>query len=307
MVGSIKVWSPDEGYFECHRDDAARRATWEALDQEGVSFTDPAGCSVVLCGSMRYAAVAHKTAKDRGKKLVCYCWDLYPWQLSAVGEDGRPTVRASQFREYVEVLKAADLIVCPSYKAAVRVRETVGQTVRVVPSPVFGWEPPPGVAVGHGEYVYDVMRPYDGDRFKDAARTACRLLGVECWGGGERVPWDVFRTLVAQAGCLVSAVEEASTGGLTLLEGYRLGKSVVVPVMGRNGAESYFCGAGGERDGVFRFIWNSAVDLRKALRQALAADPPGPAAVEARREWVDRTYSVTAFARGIRGVLEELR
>lgn len=307
MVASIKVWSPDSGYFECHRDEASRRATWDALAGDGVEFTHLEEAAVVVSGSMRYAAEARRVAKGRGKRLVCYCWDLYPWQLSSVGEDGRPTVRASQFKEYAEVLKAADLVICPSYKAAVRVRDTTGRSVRVVPSPVFGWEPPPGVVVGHGQYVYDVMRPYEGDRFKDAARTACRLLGVRYEGGGSRVPWDTFRTLVAQAGCLVSAVEEASTGGLTLLEGYRLGKPVVVPVMGRNGAENYLCGAGGERDGVYRFVWNSAVDLRKALRQALAADPPGPAAVEARREWVDKTYSVTAFARGIRAVLEELR
>jgi hypothetical protein len=94
------------------------------------------------------------------------------------------------------------------------------------------------------------MRKYP-DPNKDAVRDACKELGIPCVESATSLPWPKFQKTVAGARLLVSAYYEASTGGLTLLEGYRLGKPVLLSGSPRNGASEYF----GDR--AYYFEWNS--------------------------------------------------
>lgn len=95
--------------------------------------------------------------------------------------------------------------------------------------------------------------------------------------------------MIAGARLLVSAYHEASTGGLSLLEGYALGKPVLLSDSPYQGGRDYF----GDRANYFH--WGSYDDLKSELL-CLYENPPRVNAVEA-RDWVEKNYGEHAFAR----------
>ena len=70
-------------------------------------------------------------------------------------------------------------------------------------------------------------------------RRACRELDIPLKESGHRLSEEEFQRTVAHCTFLCTEYEEASTGGLTLLEGFRLGKPVVVSDSKYMGARDY--------------------------------------------------------------------
>lgn len=300
MTRRIKLWSPGRDgvarcYTEAHRrpehaESLAREL--EALGVDCVADREP-GCDACLSGSIWLSDQAQE-ALDAGLPLVSYCWDLYPWQLDGShAECWKPHL----WQDHLGHLKASRDVWVPSRSAADRVVEFTGRDAHVVLTAVHPWEHP----VSDQGHVVEVMRPYP-DRMAGAVKRACDELGVPCVERAVCLPWDEFKAAVAGASLLVSAYDEASTGGLTLLEGHWLGKPVLVSNSPRQGARDYF-------DTQARYFrYDSEGSLRSQIADSLRHDrgPWSPKRLAAARAWVEGEHSDAAMARRMADRLREV-
>lgn len=311
----MRIWFPG-CYLECHRGDPKCALTRAALAAEGVT-TDEGDypskhVDAAVMGTFKQCLTEWKHGIEYCRKvrvpILYYCWDLYPWQFDpGVDRTSYSRTLAAWWHEYARLLRTAAAILVPSEFTAFRVRERTGRYSTIIKSTVYLWEPPsvpvslPN-APAAGFYVYDVMRDYPRDPARHWLRDACATEGVPLYAPGHRLTWDEFRTAVSGAALLVSAVDEASTGGLTLLEGYALGKPVLLNGSGRNSSVDYF----GERDGVTYF--GDYDDLRSKLRAAYNNPPPIPSSQEIarRRKWVESEYGDARFARELAAELRRV-
>jgi hypothetical protein len=307
-------------FLECHRERPDSLRTVAAFARLGVSLVGEnqedvwaaRGCDAILCGSFPMYGHALRAHELTGLPVIHYCWDLYPFQLNdtEVSSPGggaapavRPTTNATRWREYAGWLGDALDVWVPSRCTADRVREFTGRESAVIRSPVYLWGPPPGGPYPGlppaGTYVVDVMRWYKGDPNMRAVGAACKDVGVPCVEMNHRLPWDEFRRCVGNAALLVSATYEASTGGLTLLEGYAHGVPCLLSDSPRHGGRDYL----GNRADYFK--WDSPADLRDKIFFLYHDRRPIDAA--AARAWVETEYSDDRFAREcvarLRGVL----
>lgn len=294
---------------EAHRSIARGADLAAALARRGVEVTLRLRSDVdwALCGTFEdypdfeTAAsrdAAHRASRRLGRRVrvVYFCWDLYPAQVRGRPDHDRD--RREMWARYPKVLSDADLVLTPSGAARKRVLELTDQRpdrVRVVLSSCDPWYGDyPREQVHDWGYVLQVVRPYPWDPNNDALRDACARLGIGFRSTEGELPWDQFKDAVAGARLLCCPYVEASTGGLALLEGYALGKPVLIPDSPYNGAGEYLPFG---RPGVYGFRPDEPGQLDRVLKSAWEAEahagsfPAGRA-----RAWVAETYSDDAFA-----------
>lgn len=156
--------------------------------------------------------------------LVCYNWDTYPWTLY-------------NLRKYGELLQKAQSILCPSYSVARRVEEfyKLGYKTNVLRTYVDMYEIPYDEIQQSG-FVYHPVREYQDAQLRWTDK-ACEELGIPLVRPNHSLSRDEYRQTVASANVIVTEYEEASTGGLTLVEGFFNGKSILAcdsPYLGIN-------------------------------------------------------------------------
>ena len=304
----LKIWFPN---FETE----AHRQGWQGaqlvarLAEEGVYCTLQMGadCNAVFVASFSISHdAAHGYTKHpynrpiagyrqfSGIPVIHFCWDLYPWKIEG---DNDPT----RWRSYLTELRSKQTVAIfvPSHCTVERVREYTKKEAKVVLSSTTFWDSP----VSDGRYVVDVMRPYPGDPNNDLCQRVCNDLGIPCCKLDHELSQEEFHKLVAGASVLISAVQEASTGGLTLLEGYALGKPVLLAHSDRHGGVDYF----GDRAHYFQ--WDQPGNFRDVLLtlwNASESTPiPGELVAE-RRVWAEENYSTEAFARRLTTAIREV-
>lgn len=284
MSKKLTLHFPDF-FSEAHRTKERQADLVKEFINLGVSVKskDSNSCDAVFCGTIWQS----ESLKDCKLPVFHYCWDLYPWQLEG---EAKECWKKHLWRPYVEQLKTCAGIFVPGESTARRVEEFTGRKdSKVIKAPVKLWEPPKGRTYDGG-YVMDVMRKYP-DPNQHAVWDACKSLGIKCVEGGANLPWEEFKRTVAGARLLVSAYYEASTGGLTLLEGYALGKPVLLSNSPYNGAQEYFGDQG------WYFQWDKTEDLCHWIAN-LYSVPPIYSAMEAinNKRWVESTYNDQMFA-----------
>ncbi len=291
-----RIWMPD-GYTEAHR----------TLDRQCELIAELAACGltvdsgtgpivrpdVVVCGSLFQANHVRKVNRVWKCPVVQYNWDLYPWVVE--------NRKGMGWDAYLKDLKGAAKILVPNTGTALRTKEMTGrEDAVVVRAPVKVWDVPPrpdGTPEPRS-YVLDVMRDYPWDKGHEYPEKACKKLGVTLVRTKTGESWDRFRWLVANAACLVSAVDEASTGGLTLLEGYAHGVPVVISYSPLNGANEYFDEPYGKVERGWRFDHGDGVnDLVETVKLVMGTRNREP--VDECRRWVETTYSDARFAAAI--------
>jgi hypothetical protein len=279
-------------FTEAHRRPQEGLALAAELLKQGVECVPELtpNCQACVCGSIWLSESAAASALAAGVPLIHYCWDLYPWQLEGKSECcWQPHLWAP----YIKQLRACLDVWAPSRSAAARVAEFTTRPAHVILAAVHPWE-----AMRRDDgYVVDVMRPYP-DRFRGAVARECRLLGIPCVETQASLPWPEYQKTIACARLLVSAYDEASTGGLSLLEGYALGVPVLANASERLGARDYF---GSRAD---YFSPDGPRDLRRQIGRLVKypreVDPAGA------RAWVEGLYSDAALARRIAKRLREV-
>lgn len=283
----MRVWFPDF-FTEAHRTREHGLLLVAALADEGVECVDAydPSCEAVFCGSIyKSQVVALTRAKVKFKiPVVQYNWDIYPWHVEKSPDYWLP---------YIEELKVAAEVWVPSLCTVARTIEFAGRNAFVIKTSVRPWEHEPT----RGDYVVDVMRKYP-DRNADAVRWACNALGIPVIETATKTPWEEFKKVIAGARLLVSAYQEASTAGLTLLEGYYLGKTVLLSDSLRNGGRDYF----GDRASYFK--WDSRRELTEQV--SFLYNSPLVSSREEAAGWVKETYSEAAMARPMAARLREL-
>ena len=297
----IRVWWA--GYVtEAHHYPWQGAALIAALAElEGIQCVFDPGevedCRLLVCASS-IKNHWHTTRKLRavyGLPTVHYCWDIYPWQVA--GGDPPTQERAEYWAEYLDELRTAKEIWIPSPSVASRVAEFVGANpTKVIETSVRTYR---GVEPWDGGYVLDPLRSYP-DPNRLIVPKACEELGLPCIRTDNAMPRDEFERTVAGARLIVSAPVEASTGGLTLLEGYALGKPVLLCDSPRNGAGHYF----GSRAAYFRA--DDRDDLKMRLRALYDSSDPkdkDPKWLDVQRftqhRWVCGSFAESVMARKI--------
>ncbi len=279
MNKMIKVWFPDF-YTEAHR----TRDKGIKLAQELVNFGvrcqeeyDP-HCDFVLCGSIYKSEHVRRTLAHKPFDpipVIQYNWDIYPWSV-----EQQPNLWLS----YIKELQKAVEIWVPSQCTAVRTREITGRhALYVVKTAIHPFE----AEVWDGGYVVDVMRKYP-DPNQNAVREACESLGIQCVETKTTMPRTEFEKTIAGARLLVSAYYEASTGGLTLLEGHYLGKPCLLSNSPYNGAVDYFDYRAEYLD------WSNKDEMKYMISECF--NNSMRINVESARKWVDKEYSDKAMA-----------
>lgn len=182
-------------------------------------------------------------ALDRfpGVPLYCYNWDCYEW----VWKNPRPG--EYDYVRYGELLRKAEEVWVPSVCTARRT--------------VQWWNIPPNRIVR----ILSACPWWDHPNVRDEGYALCCLREIPdpWWGMFEKcceemnIPYrmskheksyEEYQDLVAGCKFLCAPLYELSTGGLSLMEGYRLGKPVLLSDSEWNGGVDYF----GKRAAYFR-------------------------------------------------------
>lgn len=297
-----RVWFPD-GYTEAHRTlDRISDLLDELHTTAGIEWCIghefPGGkVDAVFCGSIFKAEHVRRTA-PRDIPVIHYNWDLYPWVVENRKEMG--------WDDYLKDLETCAKVLVPGVGTQLRTRQMCDRDAVIVKPPVKVWDIPmkrevTGTVMYFRDplpepftYVLDVMRDYPWDKGFKYPEEACNKLGLRLIRTKTETPWVKFKWLVANAGCLVSAVDEASTGGLTLLEGYAHGVPVVVSDSAWNEAGRYFV----DRAWYFDKTCGSR-DLVRVLSEVIASPRPTSAETAEQRAWVLANFSDAVFVRRV--------
>lgn len=217
-------------------------------------------------------------ARFPGAPLFAYQWDTYAWHWSAP-RPATATFREPDYRRWGELLGRAAEIWVPSECTGRRVTQWWGLADwRVVLSACPWWD---GPAVHDGGYALCALRRLP-DPWDAAFEECCAEAGVPFRRTDHDLPYEEYQRVVAGCRFLVSHYYELSTGGLTLLEGHRLGKPVLLSDSQWHGGRDYF----GGRAAYFR--WGDRGDFKRALRR-LWGEPPRPDPAEC-RAWVEANF-----------------
>lgn len=249
----LKIWFPDY-YTEAHRDADRGQELANELEKLGIncSLVLDESCQAIFCGSVYRSQMTTSVIKYSKSKVPVfhYSWDIYPFQV-----ESDPTL----WLPYIEQLKACREIWVPTFSCVHRCLQYCGRMPHVIHPAFKPYSPKPEVT--YGDYVVDVVRKYP-DPNANLCREVCDELGIKCIETDCKMPWEEFKRTIAGARLLVSAQYEASTGGLTLLEGTQLGKRCLVSNSPFNGASEFSVG-------FWTFYWEARDSFKKELNASV--------------------------------------
>ena len=191
--------------------------------------------------------------------MINYNWDMYEWiWKNSLGYD---------WPGYGELLKKSIEVWCPSEEVILRAEEffNCGHNHKVIKTfaRLFDYDS----EVRDGRYIYQPMRDYELDKNYGWLRKACSELNIPLIETHHKLSERDFQKMIAECSFLVCDYHEASTGGLTLIEGYRLGKPVIVSDSKYMGARDYF----GDR--AIYFNDNSYEDFKQTIKETWEDTP----------------------------------
>lgn len=214
-----------------------------------------------------------------GVPLYAYNWDVYKW----VWDNPRPG--EYDYKRYGELLARAKEIWVPSACTGRRTEQWYGlQNWHVILSACPWWEyddvRDEGYALCTLRHIPD---PWD-TKFEEA----CEELSIPYLRTDHNLPYEEYQKAVAHCRFLVSHYYEASTGGLTLLEGYYHGKPCLLSDSEWHGGRDYM----GGRALYFRF--GDEADFKRQLLAMHQYHHPSltkPPVREECRRWITENFS----------------
>lgn len=165
-------------------------------------------------------------------KMINYVWDLYPWVVESNMYD---------FNTYVELLQSSIEIWCPSTEVAIRLQEfyQLSHKCNIIKSYAEFYEDDKNL-LANNNFIYHPVRPYKDPNSRILDKV-CDKIGYELFRGGDthKLTYDQYKEKVLTCSFLITEYHEASTGGLTLLEGYYHGKDVLISDSPYQGGRDY--------------------------------------------------------------------
>jgi hypothetical protein len=162
------------------------------------------------------------------KKVIVYVWDLYPWTGYVKGYDW---INA---KEIVEIW-------VPSNEVSLRLNEIYDvptSKVKVVKCYAEFFEDIDNIS-SNKDHVYHFARDYKDPNFKFTDK-ACDALNIPYIRSTHNLDFEKYKDTILRSSFLVTEYMEASTGGLTLIEGYYHGKNILISDSIYQGARDYF-------------------------------------------------------------------
>jgi hypothetical protein len=208
--------------------------------------------------------------------MINYNWDLYGWI------DVHSTA-GYNWKAYGEVLKNSLEIWTPSEEVNIRTGEffDLEKKCRIIKTfaRLFDYDG----EIEDNRYIYQPMRYYTKDKNFGWLKKVCHELDIPLYESLHRLSESEFQKVIAGCSFMVTEYHEASTGGLTLIEGYRLGKPVVVSDSKYMGARDYF------GDKAIYFNDNSYEDFKQTIKNTWEETPKLD--IESCREYTEQ-YSL---------------
>jgi len=172
--------------------------------------------------------------------MINYNWDIYEWVWK--------NPRGYNWAGYGELLKESHEVWCPSESVVKRNMDwfKIGPEKSIIIKTfarLFDYEG----EVKDGRYIYNPLRSIP-DRNVGWLKRVCEELSLPLVESAHRMSEQDFQKTILECSFMVCEYYEASTGGLTLIEGHKYGKPVLVSDSPYMGAQDYF----GERAEYFK-------------------------------------------------------
>ena len=206
--------------------------------------TSPEEADVLYLASIFKLNEAMSLRAEHKKPMVVYCWDYYLWKHNS----------DHLWQVYATFLRKVDLILVPSRAQQLRLKELLGLDSVVVKSGVSFYDQ----ETTDGNFILDPVRYYPEENEFWAERAAYEL-GIPFVHSEHQFSYEEFQKLVASCTFLTCAYREASTGGLSLMEGLALGKPSLVSNSPYMGASDYLGDYG------YYFQYDDFEDLKKQM------------------------------------------
>lgn len=164
--------------------------------------------------------------------LIVYNWDQYGWHHH----------QGYAWGDFNKLQQHSKEIWTPSTSVNLRVEEYLGLGNKCFIIKCFArLFDYPIDQIKDNRYVAHVIRDYNYDPQFDWGRKACNELNIPIdLNDNHHRSEEGFQKWLAEATLLLNPYDEASTGGLSLIEGYKLGKPVLVCDSPYMGAKEYF-------------------------------------------------------------------
>ena len=164
--------------------------------------------------------------------LVVYNWDQYAWHK---------TQTRYNWKVFDKLQEKCIEIWVPSHAVTNRIKEYISDTSKchLVKSYARLFEYPEN-KISDQRYIVHVMRPYPHDPQNDWLDKACDELQIPLKKPNHKLSENEFQSLLANCTFTSCPYWEASTGGLTLIEAFNLGKPTLVCDSPYMGARDYF-------------------------------------------------------------------
>jgi glycosyltransferase involved in cell wall biosynthesis len=247
-------------------------------------LTGPEEADVFYCASIFKLQDAIRLQKQYNKPTVVYCWDYYKWV-----HDGNEYV----WRRYADFMKEASLIFVPSHAQQLRLKELLDLDSVVVPTGIPEYKK---YKVTDGNFILDPVRYYPEENGKWAEKAA-EELGIPIVHSEHQFTEDEFRQLVASCTFMTCVYREASTGGLTLMEGMRMGKPALVSDSPYMGARDYLGDKG------YYFKYDDFEDLKKQMKSLWEKRPK----VKDGKKYVDENFNYDVMAQKLKKHICDLK
>lgn len=232
--------------------------------------------AIILMSVSRTDDAIKAMARWPGVPLFVYHWDCYSWVWT------NPRPGEYDYKRYGNLLKQAKKVWAPSHVTAQQAYLWWSIKSRVVWPAVPTWEE----EVADDGYALCTLREQP-DHHWDWFERACQETGYPHVMTKHYLPHAEYRQKIARCSFIVSHLREASTGGLSLIEAYRLGKPVVVCNSGWNGAIEYF-----DQRAIKFSDYGALVSRLLMLRHLpLVTDMTGKKPCSDHRTWVDDRFS----------------
>ena len=223
--------------------------------------------------------------------LFNYCWDLYSWVWL------RPRPGEYDYAAYGRILHASREIWVPSQCTAMALKYWYGPKLpprRRIRTAISIWEP--DEEPRNEGYILNPIREQP-DHLWGWLERICKDRGLRLVSPEHKYSFERYRRAVANCALIVSPLSELSTGGLTLLEGLRIGKPCLWLDSPWNGASDYvrpYMGAGAN------------VATLEEFEERLVVLVQNPPVVEPTiRGLIDEQHSPMAMANRIISAIEE--
>ena len=220
--------------------------------------------------------------------LFCYNWDLYEWIKKDLNRSPK-----YDWNAYGELLSRAKEIWVPSECTKVKTKEWYGLDSHVILTSCIDWMD--NVIPESKPFILCTLRYTPGNHW-ELLNEANKELNLPIIYTKHEISFEEYKEKVRTCRFQVAQCSELSTGGLSAIEGYALGKPFLTSDSPWNGAVDYF----GDKAHYFKA---GNVDSLRSSLQKLYSDTP-LLNIEECRTWVRENYSNEKMLKEIYSRLE---